>query len=147
MKRLSAIILFLLVFGTIARAQQTAPQWKVAMEQYNYSMAIGLMEPQLDSLRNIINTIQGDVFMNSAQFDRAVKQFKVAQRYGELQPTQLSALGYAYRRLKDYDNAMKYYNQYLKVGKQGSAIWKFVEAEMAFIKEELFMQEGKEPIK
>jgi hypothetical protein len=36
---------------------------------------------------------------------------------------------------------MKYYNEYLKVGRQGSAIWKFVEAEMAFIKEEQFMQE------
>ena len=56
-----------------------------------------------------------------------------------------------FKRTK-YDNisleqAMKYYNEYLKVGKQGSAIWKFVEAEMAFIKEEQFMLEGKEPLK
>ena len=88
-----------------------------------------------------IYSSRAEAFIDSAQFERAISQLKSAQKYGELQPTQLSELGYAYRRIKDYDNAMKYYNEYLKVGKQGSAIWKFVDAEMAFIKEEQFMQE------
>lgn len=114
--------------------------------EWYLNLAESMLQPD-STMMYKINSTKGEVFVNSAQFNRAVKQLKVAQRYGELQPTQLSALGYAYRRLKDYDNAMKYYNQYLKVGKQGSAIWKFVEEEIAFIKEELFMQEGKEPLK
>ena len=122
-----------------------SPQYYETAEWY-LNLAESMLQPD-STMMYKINATKVDVFMNSAQFDRAVKQLKVAQRYGELQPAQLSALGYAYRRMKDYENAMKYYNKYLKVGKQGSAVWKFVEEEMAFIKEELFMQEGKEPSK
>ena len=69
------------------------------------------------------------------------------KKYGQLNSVQLATVGYAYRLKKDYQNAIKYYEEYYRVGKQDSANWKFVEAEMAFIKEELFMQEGKEPLK
>ena len=112
-------------------------QYYESAEEY-FNMAEEMIQPDPAMMYKIYSS-RAEAYINSAQFEKAVSQLKTAQTYGGLQPTQLSALGYAYRRLKDYDNAMKYYNEYLKVGKRGSAIWKFVEAEMAFIKEEQFM--------
>ena len=114
-------------------------QYYESAEAY-FNMAEEMIQPDPAMMYKICSS-RAETFINSAQFERAISQLISAKKYGELQPTQLSELGYAYRRIKDYDNAMKYYNEYLKVGKQGSAIWKFVEAEMAFIKEEQFMQE------
>ena len=85
--------------------------------------------------------------MRERKLDKVIQNYKVAEKYGQLNSVQLATVGYAYRLKKDYQNAIKYYEEYYRVGKQDSANWKFVEAEMAFIKEELFMQEGKEPLK
>ena len=112
-------------------------QYYESAEEY-FNMAEEMIQPDPAMMYKIYSS-RAEVYINSAQFEKAVSQLKTAQIYGGLQPTQLSALGYAYRRLKDYENAMKYYNEYLKVGKRGSTVWKFVEAEMAFIKEEQFM--------
>lgn len=102
------------------------------------NMAESMLQPD-STMMYKISSSKGELYINSEQFDKAVRQLEAARKYGELQPSQLSALGYAYRRLKDYDNAMKCYNRYLEIGKRGTAMWKFVEAEIAFIKEEQFM--------
>ena len=52
---------------------------------------------------------------------------------------QLVKLGFAYRILKDYTNALNCYNRYFQVGRDGTASWYFAEKEVAFIKEEEFM--------
>lgn len=86
-----------------------------------------------------INVTRAEMYMHDDR-KAVIRYFKKAQDYGELSPVHLSNIGYAYRMLKDYDNALKYYNQYLAVGKKDTSIWKFVQEEIAFIKEEQFMQ-------
>ena len=114
-------------------------------EEY-FSKAEAMIQPDSTMMYKIYSS-RGDMYMRERKLDKVIQNYKVAEKYGQLNSVQLATVGYAYRLKKDYQNAIKYYEEYYRVGKQDSANWKFVEAEMAFIKEELFMQEGKEPLK
>ena len=43
--------------------------------------------------------------------------------------------------MNDYKKALEYYEKYLKLGKPGSSGYKFVEESIAYVKQELFMEE------
>ena len=47
-----------LLAGTIMLAQSETLQWRQAMAEYNYSKAIELITPQIDSLRNNFYNLQ-----------------------------------------------------------------------------------------
>lgn len=108
-------------------------------EKY-FTKAEAMIQPD-STLMYKINSSRAEMYLKGEEFRRAVSHFKAAQRYDTLQPAQLAQFGYAYRLLKDYSNAMKCYEEYFKVGKEGSSTWRFVKEEVAFIKEEQFMQE------
>lgn len=52
----------------------------------------------------------------------------------------LSYIGYCYEQMKDWKNALRYYEMYLKKGKEGTEMYNFVQASVKYIKGELFME-------
>lgn len=87
-----------------------------------------------------LNSSWAESYMKIEDYANATKHFKKAETYGTLLPMQLVRLGFSYRLQKDYPNALKYYEKYFEEGKKGSSTWKFAEEEVAFIKEEQFME-------
>ena len=79
------------------------------------------------------------LFFTNESFKKAVQYYLEAENYEPLHPAQIVKLGFAYRMLKDYKNALKCYERYFQVGKEGSSSWQFAQDEVAFIKEEEFM--------
>lgn len=114
-------------------------------KQY-FDKAEAMLQPD-STMMFKLHSSRAEMYLKTEEYSNAAKYFNAAQRYGTLQPVQIMQIGYTYRLQKDYPNALKWYDEYFKVGKKGSSIWKFVEAEVEFIKEEQFMQEGKEPEK
>ena len=86
-----------------------------------------------------VNLSRAEMYMQKQMYDQAVMCYLKAESYGEFVPAQVARLGYAYRLAKNYRKALEYYNRYLTVGKEGSITWKFVQAELEFIREEEFM--------
>ena len=86
-----------------------------------------------------INLTRAEMYTQDGQYSKGVKYYVKAESYGELMPAQIAKVGYAYRLAKNYRKALEYYNRYLTVGKEGSTTWKFVQAELEFIREEEFM--------
>lgn len=43
--------------------------------------------------------------------------------------------------MKNYKKALEYYEKYMKVGKPGSAGYKFVQESIEYVKQEKFMEE------
>lgn len=114
-------------------------------EKY-FAKAEAMLQPD-STMMYKIHSSRAEMFMSAENYKSAVKHFALANGYNTLSPAQLMQMGFSYRLLKDYPNAMRCYDEYFKVGKKGSRTWKFVEAEVAFIKEEQFMLEGKGPEK
>ena len=88
---------------------------------------------------NKIYVSRAEMYFGDENYKNFIKHYLTAEKYAPLTPAQLVKLGFAYRVLKDYKNAMKCYERYFKVGKEGSGSWHFAEKEVAFIKEEEFM--------
>ena len=88
------------------------------------------------------NTTTG-IRINDTHLKTAVKFYREALKYGPSHIVLYARIGYCLRVAGDYRNALKYYERYLSLGKEGSYTWNLAKDEIAFIKEELFMQEGK----
>ena len=86
-----------------------------------------------------ISISRAELFFTNESFRKAVQYYLEAENYEPLHPAQIVKLGFAYRMLKDYKNAMKCYERYFQVGTEGSSSWQFAQDEVAFIKEEEFM--------
>lgn len=107
-----------------------------------FTKAEAMIQPD-SSMMYKINSSRAEMYRGNEEYGKVVENFLKAGKYGELTPSQIASLGFAYRLLGDYNNALKQYERYFEKGKRGSSTWKFVEEETAFIKEELFM-EGEE---
>ncbi len=86
-----------------------------------------------------LNISRAEMYVQYELYGKGADHFIKAEQYASLTPAQIAKAGYAYRLAKDYKNALKFYKRYLSVGKEGSVTWKFVQSELAFIKEEQFM--------
>lgn len=104
-----------------------------------FTRAVAMMQPD-SSMMYKINSSRADMYRMCDGHEKVVEYLLAAQRYGELSPTQIFSLGFAYRLLGDYKNALKQYERYFEKGKEGSSTWEFVEEEIDFIKEEQFMK-------
>ena len=76
-------------------------------------------------------------------WDQAIEHYKRAYQYNPKLIQTLSTVGYCYQMKKDYKEALKWYEKYMTVSRPGSNGYKFVEERIAFLKAELFMEEGK----
>lgn len=104
----------------------------------HFHKAESLLQPD-SSMMYKINVSLAETFVSEGKPNKAVEHYKTADRYDPDQPALLVKLGYAYRLQKDYAKAMECYEKYFTIGKKDSAVWKFAQKEVAFIKEEQFM--------
>ncbi len=115
-----------------------------------FNVAVNLLQPDSSIMYNI-NYGQAEIYyekgMNEASDKRAatlkkaVKHYKEALGYDPSRIAIYARIGYCLRVAGNYEEALRYFEKYLAVGKEGTYTWKFAQDEIAFIKEELFMQQ------
>lgn len=105
-----------------------------------YEKALQMLEPDPVMMHNIYGS-RAMSFHRAEDFRTAIRYYELSYRYNPKNISALSSIGYCYERLKEYDKALKYYEQYIKIGKPGSKGYQFVEESIAYIKQEKFMEE------
>ena len=105
-----------------------------------YAKALKMLEPDPVMMHNIYGS-RAMSFHKSEDYRTAIKYYELSYRYNPKNISALSSIGYCYERLKEYDNALKYYESYLKIGRPGSKGYQFVEESIAYLKQEKFMEE------
>ena len=105
-----------------------------------YEKALKMLEPDPVMMHNIYGS-RAMSFHRAEDFRTAIRYYELSYRYNPKNISALSSIGYCYERMKEYDKALKYYEQYIKAGKPGSKGYKFVEESIAYIKQEKFMEE------
>ena len=106
-----------------------------------YEKALQMLEPDPVMMHNIYGS-RAMSFHRAEDFRTAIRYYELSYRYNPKNISALSSIGYCYERLKEYDKALKYYEQYIKIGKPGSKGYQFVEESIAYIKQEKFMEEA-----
>lgn len=105
-----------------------------------YAKAIDMLKPSPTLMHNIYGSMA--MARHRAEiFEDAIKYYELSYRYNPKNISALSSIGYCYERLKEYGNALKYYELYLKKGRPGTKGYQFVEESIAYIKQEKFMED------
>lgn len=114
-----------------------------------FKVATNLLQPDSSIMYNV-NYARGEIYYEkgmgedsgkrAATLKKAVKHYKEALRYDPSRIVINTRIGYCLRLAGEYKEALKFYEKYLSAGKEGSYTWKFAQDEIAYIKEELFMQ-------
>lgn len=103
-----------------------------------YEKALELLEPDPAMMHNIYGS-RAMSFHKSEDYRTAIRYYELSYRYDPKNISTISSIGYCYERLKEYKKAVEYYERYLKLGKPGSAGYKFVEESLDYVRQELFM--------
>lgn len=105
-----------------------------------YLKAIELTDPD-PVLMYKIHSGLAKHYYSLSEFNKALPHYQKAYSFGPQDKGLLVSLGYCHEVRKEYKTALKYYEQYLKEGKEGSKNWYFAKQEITHIKGELHMQE------
>lgn len=105
-----------------------------------YAKALDMLKPNPAMMHNIYGSM-AMARHRIEDYNEAIKYYELSFRYNPKNISALSSIGYCYERMKDYRKALQYYEEYLKRGKPGSSGYKFVEESIAYVKQELFMEE------
>ena len=106
-----------------------------------YAKALEMLQPS----PTILHNIYGSMAMarhKIEQFEDAIKYYELSYKYNPKNISALSSIGYCYERMKNYKKALEYYERYIKLGKPGSAGYKFVEESIRYVKQEKFMEQN-----
>lgn len=105
-----------------------------------YEKALELLEPDPTMMHNIYGS-RAMSFHKAEDFRTAIKYYELSYKYNPKNISAISSIGYCYERLKEYRKAIEYYDTYLRLGKPGTAGYKFVEESLEYVEHELFMTE------
>ena len=105
-----------------------------------YSKALEMLQPSPSMMHNIYGSM-AMARHNIEQYAEAIKYYELSYKYNPKNISALSSIGYCYERLKNYKKALEYYERYIKLGKPGTAGYKFVEESIEYVKQEKFMEE------
>ena len=105
-----------------------------------YSKALEMLHPSPVMMHNIYGSM-AMARHTIEHYADAIKYYELSYKYNPKNISALSSIGYCYERLKNYKKALEYYERYIKLGKQGSAGYKFVEESIEYVKQEKFMEE------
>ena len=83
----------------------------------------------------------GASYYRLEQFDLAIPHYQEAYRYNPSYIQAISTIAYCYERLKKYQEALDYYERYLKLARPGSRGYEFAKKSIDYLKGELFMNE------
>ena len=75
------------------------------------------------------------------KWDEAIAHYKEAYRYNPKHYSILSTIGYCYERKKDYNQALEWYEKYMKFARPGSKGYEFAAQSIEYLKGEFFMEE------
>jgi tetratricopeptide (TPR) repeat protein len=106
-----------------------------------YSKALDMLKPSPAMMHNIYGS-RAMSFHKAEDFRTAIEYYELSYRYNPKNISAISSIGYCYERLKDYRKAIEYYDTYLRLGKPGSAGYKFVTESLAHVEQELFMEQA-----
>lgn len=105
-----------------------------------YAKALDMLKPAPNMMHNIYGSMA--MARHTVElYEEAIKYYELSYKYNPKNISALSSIGYCYERLKNYKKALEYYEMYIKLGKPGSAGYKFVEDSIAYVKQEKFMEE------
>lgn len=102
--------------------------------------ALRLTDPDPALMYKIHNGL-ADFYYSASDVNKALPHYEKAFEYGPQDKGLLVSIGYCHRMRKEYKTALKYYERYLKEGKEGSKNWYFVKQEINYINGELHMEE------
>ncbi|MGM9736827.1 MAG: tetratricopeptide repeat protein [Candidatus Cryptobacteroides sp.] len=105
-----------------------------------FDRALDLITPDPE----ILGKIQREyalAYMKAEQFSNALDYYLKSWETDKSKYSVLSNIGYLYEQLKDWKKAEKYYLQYLNYGKPGSGGYKYVEESLAYVRQQMFMEE------
>lgn len=105
-----------------------------------YAKALDMLKPSPTMMHNVYGSM-AMARHRTENFRDAIKYYELSYHYNPKNISALSSIGYCYERLKEYDKALEYYQQYLKVGKAGTSGYKFAQESIDYIKQEKFMEE------
>ena len=105
-----------------------------------YSKALEMLQPSPTMMHNIYGSM-AMARHTIAQYAEAIKYYELSYKYNPKNISALYSIGYCYERLKNYTKALEYYERYIKLGKPGTAGYKFVEESIEYVKQEKFMEE------
>lgn len=105
-----------------------------------YAKALDMLKPNPTMMHNIYGSM-AMARHRIEEYKEAIKYYELSYRYNPKNISALSSIGYRYERMKDYKKALEYYEEYLKRGNPGSSGYKFVEESIAYVRQELFMEE------
>ena len=105
-----------------------------------YTKALEMLQPSPTMMHNIYGSM-AMARHTIEHYADAIKYYELSYKYNQKNISALSSIGYCYERLKNYDKALEYYERYIKLGKPGSAGYKFVEESIEYVKQEMFMEE------
>ena len=124
---------------TIMKSMESS--WLNPESERLYAKALEMLQPS----PTILHNIYGSMAMarhKIEQFEDAIKYYELSYKYNPKNISALSSIGYCYERMKNYKKALEYYERYIKLGKPGSAGYKFVEESIKYVKQEKFMEQN-----
>ena len=105
-----------------------------------YSKALEMLHPSPVMMHNIYGSM-AMARHTIEHYADAIKYYELSYKYNPKNISALSSIGYCYERLRNYKKALEYYERYIKLGKPGTAGYKFVEESIEYVKQEKFMEE------
>lgn len=104
--------------------------------------ALDMLEPDHATLSRIHQQYGLGYYKRQDSWDQVISHYKEAYRYNPKFLPALSTIAYSYQQKKDYKHAVEWYEKYLKLAKPGSNGYEFAVDNLAYVKSELFMEEG-----
>ena len=104
--------------------------------------ALDMLEPDHATLSRIHQQYGLGYYKRQDSWDQVISHYKEAYRYNPKFLPALSTIAYSYQQKKDYKHAVEWYEKYLKLAKPGSNGYEFAADNLAYVKSELFMEEG-----
>ena len=105
-----------------------------------YAKALDMLKADPGMMHNIYGSM-AMARHRIEEYDKAIKYYELSFKYNPKNISALSSIGYCYERMKNYKKALEYYEMYMKRGKPGTSGYKFVEESIAYVKQELVMEE------
>lgn len=105
-----------------------------------FSKADAMEEPDHEIMYKIHNGL-GQLYFLKHDIKNALPHYETAYEYNPKDNALLVSIGYCHRLNKNYKTALRYYEKYLSLGKEGTKNYNFAKEEVTFVKSELHMLE------
>lgn len=103
-----------------------------------FSKADAMAEPDHEIMYKIHNGL-GQLYFMKQDIKTALPHYEAAYEYNPKDIALLVSIGYCHRLNKNYNTALRYYEKYLKLGKEGTKNYNFAKEEATYVKSELHM--------